>query len=48
LFENYKTPLQLLEEKLGDYILDLLYLHHITIEKLKMKDMIIKNQERTK
>lgn len=45
--KDYKTPLQLLEEELGDYILDLLNLHHIPIEKLNMKDMIIKNQERT-
>lgn len=46
--KGYKTPLQLLEEGLGDYILDLLNLHHIPIEELNMKDMIIKNQERTK
>lgn len=46
--KGYKTPLQLLEEELGDYILDLLNLHHIPIEELNMKDMIIKNQERTK
>lgn len=46
--KNFKTPLQLLEEELGDYILDLLDLHHIPIEELNMKDMIIKNQERTK
>ena len=46
--KDYKTPLQLLEEELGDYILDLLNLHHIPIEELNMKDMIIKNQERTK
>ena len=46
--KGYKTPLQLLEEELGDYILDLLSLHHIPIEKLNMKDMRIKNQERTK
>lgn len=45
--KNFKTPLQLLEEELGDYILDLLDLHHIPIEQLNMKDMIIKNQERT-
>lgn len=44
----YKTPLQLLEEELGNYILDLLDLHHIPITELNMKDMIIKNQERTK
>lgn len=43
--KDYKTPLQLLEEELGDYILDLLNLHHIPIEELNMKDMIIKNQE---
>ncbi len=46
--KSYKTPLQLLEEELGDYILDLLNLHHIPIEELNMRDMIIKNQERTK
>jgi IS30 family transposase len=46
--KGYKTPLQLLEEELGDYILELLNLHHIPIEELNMKDMIIKNQERTK
>ena len=46
--KGYKTPLQLLEEELGDYILDLLNLHHIPIEELNMKDMKIKNQERTK
>lgn len=46
--KGYKTPLQLLEDELGDYILDLLNLHHIPIEELNMKDMIIKNQERTK
>lgn len=46
--KGYKTPLQLLKEELGDYILDLLNLHHIPIEELHMKDMIIKNQERTK
>ena len=45
--KGYKTPLQLLEEELGNYILELLDLHHISIEKLNMKDMIIKNQERT-
>lgn len=46
--KDYKTPLQLLEKELGDYILDLLDLHHIPITELNMKDMIIKNQERTK
>lgn len=46
--KGYKTPLQLLEEELGDYIFDLLDLHHIPIAELNMKDMIIKNQERTK
>ena len=46
--KGYKTPLQLLEDELGDYILDLLNLHHTPIEELNMKDMIIKNQERTK
>ena len=43
--KSFKTPLQLLEEELGDYILDLLNLHHIPIDQLNMKDMIIKNQE---
>ena len=38
--KGYKTPLQLLENELGDYILDLLNLHHIPIEELNMKDMI--------
>lgn len=46
--KNFKSPLQLLEEELGDYILNLLNLHHIPIEELNMKDMIIKNQEQTK
>ena len=46
--KNYKTPLQLLEEEFGKYILELLNLHHIPITELNMKDMIIKNQERTK
>ena len=46
--KNFKTPLQLLEEELGNNILDLLDLHHIPIEQLNMRDMIIKNQERTK
>ena len=45
--KNYKTPLQLLEETLGSEILEILNLHHIPIEELNMKDMIIKNQERT-
>ncbi len=46
--KGFKTPLQLLEDELGDYILDLLDLHHIPIDQLNMKDMIIKNQKRTK
>jgi len=41
---NFKTPLQALENELGNYILDLLNLHHIPISELNMKDMIIKNQ----
>ena len=45
--KGFKTPLQLLEEELGNYVLDLLDLHHIPIDQLNMKDMIIKNQERT-
>ena len=40
---DYKTPLQALEEELGDYILDLLNLYHIPISELNMKDMIINN-----
>ena len=40
--KGYKTPLQLLEEELGDGLLLLLDLHHIPIEQLNMKDMIIK------
>lgn len=46
--KNYKTPLQLLEKEFGEEILDILDLHHIPIDKLNMKDMIIKSQERTK
>ena len=45
--KGFKTPLQLLEDELGNYALDLLDLHHIPIDQLNMKDMIIKNQERT-
>ncbi len=45
--KGFKTPLQLLEDELGNYALDLLNLHHIPIDQLNMKDMIIKNQERT-
>lgn len=41
--KEYKTPLQLLEDTLGDYILDILDLHHIPISELNMKDMIIHN-----
>ena len=43
--KGYKTPLQLLEEALGKEILELLELYHIPIDKLNMKDMIIKKQE---
>lgn len=43
--KNYKTPLQLLEDELGDYILDLLDLHHIPINQLNMKDMITKRNK---
>ena len=46
--KGFKTPIQLLEDELGNFILDLLDLHHIPIDQLNMKDMIIKNQERTK
>lgn len=46
--KEYKTPIQLLEEKFGSDILEILQLRHIPIEELNMKDMIIKNQERTK
>ncbi len=42
--KNFKTPIQLLEEELGSEILETLNLHHIPIEKLNMKDMIIKNK----
>ena len=45
--KGFKTPIQLLEDELGNFILDLLDLHHIPIDQLNMKDMIIKNQERT-
>lgn len=41
--KGYKTPLQLLENELGNYILDILDLHHIPISELNMKDMIIHN-----
>ena len=41
--KGYKTPLQLLEDSLGNYILDILDLHHIPISELNMKDMIIHN-----
>lgn len=41
--KGYKTPLQLLEDELGTYILDILDLHHIPINQLNMKDMIIHN-----
>ena len=40
--KGYKTPLQLLEDELGDGLLLLLDLHHIPIEQLNMKYMIIK------
>lgn len=43
--KGYRTPLQMLEESLGKDILERLDLHHIPIEKLNMKDMIIKKQE---
>ena len=39
--KGYKTPLQLLEQELGNYVLELLDLHHIPIEKLNMRDMIV-------
>ena len=39
--KGFKTPLQLLEEEFGKEILDLLNLHHIPIDQLNMKDMII-------
>ncbi len=44
--KGYKTPLQMLEESLGKEILERLDLHHIPIEKLNMKDMRIKKQEK--
>ena len=40
--KGYKTPLQLLEDELGDGLLLLLDLHHIPIEQLNMKDMLLK------
>ena len=40
--KGFKTPLQLLEDELGNFTLDLLNLHHIPIDQLNMKDMIIK------
>ena len=40
--KGFKTPLQLLEDELGNAILDLLNLHHIPIDQLNMKDMINK------
>lgn len=43
--KDYRTPLQMLEDSLGSEILELLDLHHIPIENLNMKDMIIKKQE---
>ena len=45
--KEFKTPLQLLAEELRNDVLELLNLHHIPIEELNMKDMIIKNQERS-
>lgn len=39
--KDFKTPLQLLENEFGKEILDLLNLHHIPIDQLNMKDMII-------
>ena len=41
--KGYKTPLQLLEDELGDYILELLNLYHVPISKLNMKDIFIHN-----
>ena len=46
--KEYKTTLQLLEEKLGYNTRSSVDLHHIPIEELNMKDTILKNQERMK
>ena len=43
--KGYRTPLQMLELSLGKEILELLDFHHIPIEELNMKDIIIKKQE---
>ena len=40
--KKFKTPIQLLENELGDGILLLLNLNHINIENLNMKDTIVK------
>ena len=40
--KKFKTPIQLLEDELGDGILLLLDLNHINIENLNMKDTIVK------
>lgn len=40
--KDFKTPLQLLEEELGNGLSSLLNLYHIPIQELNMKDMIIK------
>ena len=40
--KKFKTPIQLLEDELGDGILLLLNLNHINIENLNMKDTFVK------
>ena len=40
--KKFKTPIQLLEDELGDGILFLLDFNHINIENLNMKDTIVK------
>jgi len=40
--KKYKTPLQLLEDELGEEILELLDLHHIPISELNMKHVLTK------
>jgi len=44
--KGYKTPLQLLEEELGDEILERLNLYHIPISELNMKHVLTKSQNK--
>jgi len=37
---GFRTPLQALEEELGDYLLELLEQHHIPVEFVNMKDIL--------